>query len=352
MSAPPETDVVAASPAIKSSPQTTGKKQQQQRPPRGEGGGNKSQQAGIAEGVQKEKQQNRGHQGGSNDPKTGEKVIAAKSVVPTNKQVVTIKSTTGGAPRLALFDHLPRKQPMVDAYSMEGESSLHPATIKLGLLYRTGSVYSDDDRVVALLAAFMKVIEDYKTPPNKQLSWDLDKHIRAQVQHLVHCRQHSMGMGNVIKYIRYEISHIPPECSEAEAKAQLNTKLQSFLEERIVYARESIIRYMITTIKEDDVILTFGSSPLLRQVLLKVAAIKRFRLIVVDTRPLNEGLETLAALSMHVSCVYTPLTGAASVMREVTRVVLGASSLLSNGSMLAPAGILSPSPPMSHLFLY
>ena len=274
----PDSDV-----ATKSSPQTTGKKthQQQQkgqqqprepRPPRGEGGGNKGQQSGLAEGVQKDKQQNRGQQGGSNEPKSGFPT-ATKSVAPAIKQVGTIKSTTGGAPRLALFDHLPRKQPMVDPYSMEGESSLHPATIKLGLLYRTGTVYSDDDRVVALLAAFTKVIEDYKTPPNKQLSWDLDKHIRAQVQHLVHCRQHSMGMGNVIKYIRYEISHIPPECSEAEAKAQLNAKLQSFLEERIVYARESIVRYMSTTIKDDDVILTFGSSPLLRQVLLKVAGL-------------------------------------------------------------------------------
>ena len=239
---------------------------------------------------------------------------------------------------MALFDHLPRKQAPADPHSVEGEANLHPATVKLGLLYRKGAVYADDDRVVALLAAFMKVIEDYRTPPNKTLSWDLDKHVRTQVQHLVHCRQHSMGMGNVIKYIRYEISHIAPEFSEAEAKAYLTAKLQSFLEERIVYARESIVRYMASTIKDDDVVLTFGSSPLLRQVLVKVAATKRFRLVVVDTRPLHEGLATVAALSRHVRCVYTPLAGAASVMREVTRVVLGASSLLSNGSMLAPAG--------------
>ena len=239
---------------------------------------------------------------------------------------------------MALFDHLPRKQAPADPHSVEGEAALHPATVKLGLLYRKGAVYADDDRVVALLAMFMKVIEDYRTPPNKSLNMDLDKHVRTQVQHLVHCRQHSMGMGNVIKYIRYEIMHIAPEFNESEAKAHLTAKLQSFLEERIVYARESIVRYMASTIKDDDVVLTFGSSPLLRQVLVKVAATKRFRLVVVDTRPLHEGLETVAALSRHVRCVYTPLAGAASVMREVTRVVLGASSLLSNGSMLAPAG--------------
>lgn len=42
----------------------------------------------------------------------------------------------------------------------------------------------------------------------------------VQVQHLVNCRQHSMGMGNLIKYIRYEISHIAPDLSEADAKVR------------------------------------------------------------------------------------------------------------------------------------
>jgi translation initiation factor eIF-2B subunit delta len=217
--------------------------------------------------------------------------------------------------RLSLFDHLPRKQLIVNPYSIEKEHSLHPATIKLGLLYEKGAVQSDDDRVVALLAAFLHVIKDYKTPPNKILSWDLDKHIRTQVQHLVNCRQHSMGMGNLIKYIRHEISHIAPEHSEADAKAYLTDKLTIFLEERIVYARESITKYCGSAIRDGDVILTFGSSPLIRQILLTAATTKRFRLIVVDTRPLNEGLQTLAALSPYVRCVHTQLAGAATTMR-------------------------------------
>lgn len=112
--------------------------------------------------------------------------------------------------RLSLFDHLPRKQVIPNPHSIEGDSSLHPATIKLGknrffycatgqallspfriyvltsqfmtgLLYRNGSVQSDDDRVMTLLLTFLDVIKDYKTPPNKNLSWDLDKHIRTQV---------------------------------------------------------------------------------------------------------------------------------------------------------------------------
>ena len=58
---------------------------------------------------------------------------------------------------------------------------------------------------------------------------------------------------------------------------------------------------------------------------------------MVDTRPLNEGLQTLAALSPYVRCVHTPLTGAAATMREATRVILGTlatiSSLNATGSV-------------------
>ena len=34
---------------------------------------------------------------------------------------------------------------------------------------------------MTLLLTFLDIIKDYKTPPNKNLSWDLDKHIRTQV---------------------------------------------------------------------------------------------------------------------------------------------------------------------------
>ena len=145
-------------------------------------------------------------------------------------------------------------------------------------------------------------------------------------------------MGNIIKYLRQCISKIPPELSEAESKSILLSKLQSFLDEKMLYASESIARYVTTTINDSDVILTFGSSPLVRKILLQAAETKKFRVVVIDTRPLNEGLQTLASLSQNIHCVYSPLSGAAVAMNGVTKVIFGASCLLSNGSMLAPAG--------------
>jgi hypothetical protein len=49
-----------------------------------------------------------------------------------------------------------------------------------------------------------------------------------------------MAMGNIVKFIRFAISEVSPELSEAEAKTVIADKLQNFLDERIIYARENI----------------------------------------------------------------------------------------------------------------
>lgn len=83
----------------------------------------------------------------------------------------------------------------------------------------------------------------------------------------------------------------------------LLAKLQSFLEERIIDAAENIAKYVISTLRDDDVVLTFGSSPLVRKILLAAAEVRSFRLVVVDARPLYDGLQTLTALSPKIQCV-------------------------------------------------
>jgi translation initiation factor eIF-2B subunit delta len=145
-------------------------------------------------------------------------------------------------------------------------------------------------------------------------------------------------MGNIIRFLRQIISKVPLELSDYDAKQSLVAQLKSFLEEKMLYAADLIASFVDTTINDGDVILTFGSSPLVRKVLLQAAEQKSFELVVVDTRPLAEGLQTLSALSQKVHCVYSPLSGIAVALQGVNKVVLGASCMLSNGSMLAPAG--------------
>jgi translation initiation factor eIF-2B subunit delta len=144
-----------------------------------------------------------------------------------------------------------------------------------------------------------------------------------------------MGMGNLIKFLRFAISRVPPEISEAEAKSLLISQLRSFLEERILFAREAIIQVCTDTIRDGDIILTYGSSPLLRQIFLSSAENKNFKLIIVDARPLNDGLLSLEVLSPSMQCVYVTLAGVTSALEDATKVIIGASALLANGAMVS-----------------
>lgn len=145
-------------------------------------------------------------------------------------------------------------------------------------------------------------------------------------------------MGSLIKFVRQCISSVKIETSESDAKLFILEKLNSFLEERIQCAGDNIARRITSLVRDNDVILTFGTSALIRKVIVAAARKKKFDLVVVDTRPLGEGLRTLSSLPKNVRCQYVPLSGASHVMKRVSRVILGASCLMANGSMLAPAG--------------
>lgn len=267
--------------------------------------------------------------------------------------------------RLHLFDHLPKKEKenvnKIEMSTVVNNYTIHPATIKLGDYYRTGIIRDDDDRVIALIVTLKTIVSDYVVPPMKSMQYDLDKYISIQIQYLIKCRQHCIGMGNVIKFLRYVISQIPTAppgsststCSEESVPVHaidkdsfdrmninaITSALSEYLEERIIVPRRHISNICSNTINDNDVIMTFGTSPLIQQVLLESAKTLTFKVVIVDTRPLLEGKKTLEVLTKaNIECIYTLLPAASVVMNQVTRVMLGCSSVLSNGSVLAPAG--------------
>ncbi len=160
----------------------------------------------------------------------------------------------------------------------------------------------------------------------------------TQVQHLVsNSRAHSMAMGNIIKYLRFVISQILPDESEADAKSHLIEKLNSFMEERIIFARDSICKHSADIIRDSDVIVTYGSSPLVRALLVHAKKSKSFRVIVIDSMPRWDGLHTIQSLVSEEAermqagdnsdwdsmVAYTSMAGAAAAMKEASRVFLG-----------------------------
>lgn len=107
----------------------------------------------------------------------------AKNPSQTSKSLKheNVNSIANQVYRMALFDHLPRKQTPKDPDSVEEDRIIHSATVQLGLLYQRGVIQHDDDRAQALLTTMMRVIADYRTPPLMTFREDLDRYIVKQV---------------------------------------------------------------------------------------------------------------------------------------------------------------------------
>jgi translation initiation factor eIF-2B subunit delta len=149
-------------------------------------------------------------------------------------------------------------------------------------------------------------------------------------------------------------------------------KIDNFIRDRITMADQVIMSLGLQKIQDGDVILTYARSSVVQGLLLAAHAKGiKFKVIVVDSRPRFEGIaivrvcvgngdnmmvmvaplthafcwaislgkQLLRALAnAGVPCTYVLLTAIGHVMREVSKVILGAHSLLSNGALYSRAG--------------
>ncbi|XP_067429112.1 translation initiation factor eIF-2B subunit delta isoform X2 [Thunnus thynnus] len=244
--------------------------------------------------------------------------------------------------KVSLFSHLhqySRKAPLTQQLSIPS-SVIHPAIVRLGLQYSQGIVAGSNARSVALLHAFKQVIRDYTTPPNEELSRDLVNKLKPYISFLNQCRPLSASMGNAIKYIKKEISNISSQCKEEEAKSHLLDCIERYINEKIILAAEAIARSSIEKISDGDVILVYGCSSLVNHILCEAFKKgRKFRVIVVDSRPRLEGREALRRLVQKgISCTYVLISAVSYILPEVSKVFLGAHALLANGYVMSRVG--------------
>ncbi|XP_019121585.1 translation initiation factor eIF2B subunit delta isoform X2 [Larimichthys crocea] len=244
--------------------------------------------------------------------------------------------------KVSLFSHLhqySRKAPLTQQLSIPS-TVIHPAIVRLGLQYSQGIVAGSNARSVALLHAFKQVIRDYTTPPNEELSRDLVNKLKPYISFLNQCRPLSASMGNAIKYIKKEISNIPSQCKEEEAKSKLLTCIECYINEKIILAAKAIAKSSIEKISDGDVILVYGCSSLVNHILCEAFEKNRkFRVIVVDSRPRLEGREALRRLVQRgISCTYVLISAVSYILPEVSKVFLGAHALLANGYVMSRVG--------------
>ncbi|GFR40016.1 hypothetical protein Agub_g551 [Astrephomene gubernaculifera] len=242
-----------------------------------------------------------------------------------------------------LFAHLQQYKRITVSSLLQqpATANIHSAILQLGLRYADGSIRGANARCLAMLNAFCQVIRDYTTPEGKELSRDLLRQLNEYVNFLVVCRPLSVGMGNAIRHLKLRISTIPPDTPEAEAKELLEQEIADYINVRIDSADKQLVNYAMAKVEaQGDVILTFAASHVVQRALVEAArAGKSFRVVVMDSRPELEGRSTLARLlAAGIPCTYVHLNAASYIIREVTKVFLGAAAVLSNGTVLSRAG--------------
>ncbi|XP_014514302.1 translation initiation factor eIF-2B subunit delta isoform X1 [Vigna radiata var. radiata] len=266
-----------------------------------------------------------------------------KSRVEKAKRRAVVKQTEARN-RVELFRHLPQYEHGSQLPDLEARffhlSPVHPAVYKVGLQYLTGDISGANARCIAMLQAFQEAIKDYKVPQEKTLVRDLTAKISSYVSFLIECRPLSISMGNAIRFLKSRIAKLPLTLSESEAKASLHSDIERFISEKIILANKVIVKHAVTKIRDGDVLLTYGSSSAVEMILLHAHELGRqFRVVVVDSCPKLRGQLLLRRLvEKGLSCTYTHINAVSYIMHEVTRVFLGASSVLSNGTVYSRVG--------------
>lgn len=294
---------------------------------------------------------------------------------------------------IALFSHLPPYQdpksvvetgprlwPKPVASTAAGTSAsaaaaastfpLHPAVIELGYKYSRGDIRGGNARCRAMLRVFHQAIGDFQPPPpssQKKSSSSLTD-MRHQLDQWVlkpsfqywttSCRPHSVTMGNAFTFLKTAVASLERDMSRDAMVEMIQDTIEAYIRERIDLAQQAIAHFpalqlpTTTTATSSSssrnkkggpqVFLTYGNSEAIAAIFLRMAEISNlsdFRVIVVDSRPLLEGKALLRTLrAANIDCTYILLNALTYVMRDVTKVYLGASALMSDGGLLGRVG--------------
>ena len=147
-------------------------------------------------------------------------------------------------------------------------------------------------------------------------------------------------MGNAIRWLKVKISEVDISTEEFKAKADLCNAIDNFITEKIIVADQVITRRAVEKIKDGDVILTYAKSSIVQQVLVDAYQKgKQFKVIVVDSRPLFEGKNLARALAdLGVDVQYSLTHGISHVIKDATKVFLGAHAMMSDGRLYSRVG--------------
>lgn len=148
-------------------------------------------------------------------------------------------------------------------------------------------------------------------------------------------------MGTAIRWLKLKISKLDPDTTDPDAKRELCEDIDEYIQHRVILADQVIAQSVSEKIiKDGDVILTYAKSSIVQQSIIK-AHLRgtKFRVIVVDSRPLFEGKALARALvGLGIETKYCLMSGLVHCIRDATKVLLGAHAMMSNGRLFSRVG--------------
>lgn len=187
-----------------------------------------------------------------------------------------------------------------------------------------------------------QVIQSYNTPPGHTLARHFTPHVlNPQIEYLTACRPMCFSMGNAIRWLKLQVSKVDMDATEEDAKRDLCQSIDTFVAERITVADEVITEAGAKSIHNGDTVLTYGRSSIVeRTLLLARAAGTKFSVFVIDD-PYECAGQTLAKnLSREgITVSYSgDFGGLTNHLRGVTKVLVAAEAMFSNGALYAKSG--------------
>jgi len=236
--------------------------------------------------------------------------------------------------KMKLFSHLPQFK------KFDIDENIHPAILEVGYQYNKGIISGSNARCIALLEALKEVIRDHTPHPDKDFCRDLESCIQTHLNFLNNCRPLSISMMSAVKFLKHQINHMQSAMEVDQIKDDLCCYINRFVKEDILLAKEAICNFGSFKIIDGDVILVYAYSSLVIDILCRAHREKKvFRVVVVDSRPKLEGLKMLRTLvKQGIHCSYTSINAISYIMKEVTKVYLGAHALLANGCVISRIG--------------
>lgn len=259
------------------------------------------------------------------------------------KQIINRKQT----PReLDLFSHMPQSETYAGTVSdaiLLNHPGIPAQFVTVGLQIASKKIQGSNARNLAFLDAFMAYLETFTPHPSKPFHVDLDAKMKPIIQYVVDSRPLSVGQSNIINFLKLKMSDLASDSSittTEDARKFLIRQLKTLKEVHIINADQAIQEKVSAKIQDNDVILTFGRSYIVSKSLqLAAASGKKFKVIVLDSKPRFEGKRTLQELAdREIELEYAYINAISYFMKGVTKVLVGASSMMGNGQLFARAG--------------